>query len=98
VTGLLHDSIEEEAAGPRIQRFLTNQRTKEFLAKEEKRLRAQAKIEIRADLKNLLIMPTSPEQAATLAMETFSPHFPRASSVPATSIEKNTRMVGQPWH
>jgi len=45
VVGYKLDPVDEATAAPRIQQFLLNRRTSEFIAKEMKQIKVQAKIE-----------------------------------------------------
>lgn len=72
VVGLLEDPISETNARVRIRSYLENRQAKEAMATVEQRLRMNAKIEIRADLSNLLTEPQPSGMAPALALETRS--------------------------
>ena len=72
VVGLLEDPIREADARLRIRSFLENRQAKEAMAEDGKRLRANAKIEIRADIPNMLVGPSPTGVTPALALETRS--------------------------
>lgn len=85
VVGLLEDPIREADARVRIRSYLENRQAKEAMAADKKRLRANAKIEIRADLSSFLTGPSSSGMTPALALETRS-----TSRVDQFSSDKRT--------